>query len=65
MNTPRLLALAASTIAGLMVASGATAQVRISQVGKGSGLSPNAYNGNFVELYNAGPSPVSFAGKSI
>ncbi|HEX2836650.1 MAG TPA: choice-of-anchor X domain-containing protein [Phycisphaerales bacterium] len=53
-------ALVLCTIAGT-----STAQLRISQVGKGSGLDPNAYNGNYIELHNAGSSPESLTGKSI
>ncbi len=56
----------ASTLVGLAaLTSMATGQVRISQVGKGSGLDPNAYNGNYVELFNAGTEAVSLAGKSL
>jgi hypothetical protein len=57
-STAALVGLAAVT-------SIAAGQVRISQVGKGSGLDPNAYNGNYVELFNAGTEAVSLAGKSL
>ncbi len=54
-----------ATILLALLASAAHAQLRISQVGKGSGLDPNAYNGNYIELHNAGTSPVALTGKSI
>lgn len=43
----------------------AHAQLRISQVGKGAGTNVNAFEAQFIELYNAGPVDVSLEGKSI
>jgi len=40
-------------------------QLRISHVGKNSSVNVNAYNGQFVEIYNAGSAAVTLAGKSI
>lgn len=43
----------------------ASGQARISQVGIGAGLTGNSADGKFIELYNAGPTPVSLVGKSL
>ncbi len=56
---------AAALLAGLMVTSGASGQVRISMVGNGAGNNCNVPDGNFIELYNAGSAPVSLTGKSL
>lgn len=47
------------------VGAPAMGQVRISMVGMGAGLNANSPDGNFIELYNAGATPVSLAGKSL
>ncbi len=57
--------LALVALAGLLFAAPTHAQLRISQVGKGSGTNQNAFNGQFIELYNDGNTSVSLAGKSI
>ncbi|MFO0838179.1 MAG: choice-of-anchor X domain-containing protein [Phycisphaerae bacterium] len=54
-------ALAACALATML----ATAQVRISQVYGGGGVSAGGYNADYVELYNAGAVNVSLVGMSV
>ena len=54
-----------SATAMLVLSSQASAQLRISQVGKSAGTNPNAFNGQFIEIFNAGSEPVSLDGKSV
>ncbi len=55
------------TAAACLACSGtlASAQVRISQLYGGGAVSANGFNADFIELYNAGASPVALAGKSV
>jgi hypothetical protein len=55
----------AALLAGAAAAAPLHAQVRISMVGKNSDTNVNAYDGQFVELYNASPSPASLNGMSV
>jgi hypothetical protein len=59
---PRLVAI---LLAGLAFTTVANAQVRISQVGKSGSVNDNAYDGQYVELFNAGATEVQLAGKSV
>ncbi|MEK6702788.1 MAG: hypothetical protein AABZ53_11030 [Planctomycetota bacterium] len=56
---------APAILASLACLSSAHAQVRISQVGKTGGVNVNAYDGQYVELFNAGPTEVPLTGKSV
>jgi hypothetical protein len=53
------------SVVALVFVSAVHAQVRISEVGKGSGLNVNAANGQYVELFNTGSTPVSLTGMSL
>ncbi|MFO0830579.1 MAG: lamin tail domain-containing protein [Phycisphaerales bacterium] len=53
------------TIAGLLIATAAHAQVRISQVYGAGGLNAAQPNADYVELFNPNPWPVDMAGWSL
>ncbi|MBX3408099.1 MAG: lamin tail domain-containing protein [Phycisphaeraceae bacterium] len=57
--------IASFLLGGCVIASAADAQVRISMVGKNNTTNVNNFDGQFVELFNAGADAVSLTGMSL